>query len=68
VAYSTVTRYLREAKLGTAEVALDREPSSPRLDDSDRAILAGASYPSDKTCFSCRADKIIFAADVQGTL
>jgi hypothetical protein len=40
VAYSTVTRYLREAKLGTAEVTLDPEPCSAHLDDSDRAILA----------------------------
>jgi hypothetical protein len=32
--------YLREAKLGTAGVTLDPEPSSPHLDDSDRAILA----------------------------
>jgi hypothetical protein len=40
VAYSRVTRYLREAKLGTAEVTLSPEQSSPHLDDSDRAILA----------------------------
>jgi hypothetical protein len=40
VAYSTVTRYLREVKLGTAEVILDPEPSSPHIDDSDRTILA----------------------------
>jgi hypothetical protein len=40
VAYSTVTRYLRDAKLGTAEVTLDPEQSSPHLDDSDRAVLA----------------------------
>jgi hypothetical protein len=40
VAYSTVTRYLREARLSTAEVTLDPEPSSPHLDDFDRAILA----------------------------
>jgi hypothetical protein len=39
-AYNAVTCYLREAKLGTAEVTLDPEPSSPRLDDSDRDILA----------------------------
>jgi hypothetical protein len=39
VAYGTVTRCLREAKLGTAEVTLDPEPSSPRLDDSDQPIL-----------------------------
>jgi hypothetical protein len=38
--YSAVTHYLREAKLSTAEVILDRELSSRRLDDSDRAILA----------------------------
>jgi hypothetical protein len=31
VAYSTVTPYLHEANLGTAEVTLDPEPSSPDL-------------------------------------
>jgi hypothetical protein len=40
VVYSTVTRYLRESEFGTAEVTLDPEPSSPRLDDSDRVVLA----------------------------
>jgi hypothetical protein len=35
-----VTRYLHEAKLGTAEVTFDLEPNSPHLDDSDRATLA----------------------------
>jgi hypothetical protein len=40
VTYSPVTRYLREARLGTAEVTLEPESSSPRLDDCDRAILA----------------------------
>jgi hypothetical protein len=40
VVYNTVTRYLCEVKLGTAEVTLDPEPSSPHLDDSDQAILA----------------------------
>jgi hypothetical protein len=40
VAHGTVAWYLREAKLGTAEVALDPESSSPHLDDSDWAILA----------------------------
>jgi hypothetical protein len=40
VAYNTVTGYHREAKLGTAEVTLDPEPSSRDLDDCDRAILA----------------------------
>jgi hypothetical protein len=40
VTYSTVTRYLRGAKLGTGEVTLDPGPSSPHIDDSDRAILA----------------------------
>jgi uncharacterized membrane protein len=39
VAYSTVRYYLREAKLSTAEVTLDPEPSSHHLDDSDRDIL-----------------------------
>jgi hypothetical protein len=40
VAYSTVTRSLREAKLGTVEVILDPDPSSPRVNNYDRAILA----------------------------
>jgi hypothetical protein len=40
MAYSTVTYYFREAKLGTAEVTLGPEPSSPHLEDSDRAVLA----------------------------
>jgi hypothetical protein len=40
VAYRTVTPYLREAKLCTAEVTLDSEQSSPSLDDSDRDTLA----------------------------
>jgi hypothetical protein len=40
VVYNMVTGYLREAKLGIAEVSLDTEPNSPRLDDSDRDILA----------------------------
>jgi hypothetical protein len=40
VAYRRVTRYLREAKVGTAEVTIDPEPSSPHIEDSDRAILA----------------------------
>jgi glycerol-3-phosphate dehydrogenase len=40
VIYSTVTCYLGEAKLGTTDVTLHREPSSPHPDDSDRAILA----------------------------
>jgi hypothetical protein len=40
VTYSTVTGYLRETELGIAEVTLDRESSSPYLDDSDRVILA----------------------------
>jgi hypothetical protein len=49
VAYSRVTRYLREAQPGTAEVTLRPEPSSPHLDDSDRVILAaldGKSFSS----------------------
>jgi hypothetical protein len=40
VSYNIVTRYLREAKLGTAEVTLDHGASSPCLDNSGRAILA----------------------------
>jgi hypothetical protein len=32
--------YHHEAKLGTVAVTLDREPSSPHLDDSDGDILA----------------------------
>jgi hypothetical protein len=40
VAYSTVTRYFLEAKLGTARFTFDSKPSSPHLDDSDYAILA----------------------------
>jgi hypothetical protein len=40
VVSNRVTRYLGEAKLGTTEVPLDPESSSPHLDDSDRAILA----------------------------
>jgi hypothetical protein len=40
VAFNTVTRDLREAKLSTAEVTLDPKPSSPHLDDSDPALLA----------------------------
>jgi hypothetical protein len=40
VAFSTVPRYLREAKLGTAEVTLDPDSGSPHLDDSDRPVLA----------------------------
>jgi hypothetical protein len=40
VAYNMVTPYLHEAQVGTAEVTLGPEPSSPHLDDSDRAILA----------------------------
>jgi hypothetical protein len=35
-----VTRDLHEAKLGTAQVTLDPEPSSPRLGDSDWDISA----------------------------
>jgi hypothetical protein len=31
MAYNTVTYYLREAKLGTAEVTRDPEPSSPHI-------------------------------------
>jgi hypothetical protein len=31
VAYNTVTRYLRDAKLGTAEIILGLEPSLPHL-------------------------------------
>jgi hypothetical protein len=40
VAYHRITRYLCEAKLGTAAVTLKPEPSSPHLDDSDRTVLA----------------------------
>jgi hypothetical protein len=40
VMYNTVTRYLGETKLSTAEVTLDPEPNLPHLDDSDLAILA----------------------------
>jgi hypothetical protein len=40
VAYSTVTRYLREAVLGTIEVTLDPEPRSLHLDDSVQALVA----------------------------
>jgi hypothetical protein len=40
VAYGTRRRHLCEAKLGTAEVTLGPEPSSPHLDDCDLAILA----------------------------
>jgi hypothetical protein len=40
VAYRTVTCYLCEAKLGTAEVTLDPESGSSHLDDFDRAKLA----------------------------
>jgi hypothetical protein len=40
VTYNMVMHYLREAKIGTSEVTLNPEPSSHRLDDSDRAILA----------------------------
>jgi hypothetical protein len=40
VRYSMVTSSLREAELGTADVTLDHEPSSRRLNDSDRAISA----------------------------
>jgi hypothetical protein len=39
VADNTVTRYLCEAKLGTADVTLDPSPSLPRLDDSDHDLL-----------------------------
>jgi hypothetical protein len=39
VAFNLVTRHLREAKVGTAEVTLDPEPSSPHFDDPDRALL-----------------------------
>jgi hypothetical protein len=35
VASITVTRYLREARLGTAKATLDRESNSPHIDDSD---------------------------------
>jgi hypothetical protein len=51
VADNTVTRYLRVAQLNTAEVTLDRQPSSPRLDDSDRAILA--SLEEKRSRFVC---------------
>jgi transcriptional regulator of acetoin/glycerol metabolism len=37
--HSDALLWLHEAKLGTNEVILDPEPSSPHLDDSDRAIL-----------------------------
>jgi hypothetical protein len=40
VAYSTVTRCLRGAKLSIAEVTLDPEPSSPRLNDFNQCISA----------------------------
>jgi hypothetical protein len=40
VAYSMVTRHLRDVKLDALESTLNREPISPHLDDSDRAILA----------------------------
>jgi hypothetical protein len=53
VAYNTVTCYLRDAKLGTAEVGLDREPCSARLDDSDLAIWqpwTKVVFVCDKTC------------------
>jgi hypothetical protein len=40
VAYNMVTCDLREATLGTAEVILDPEASSPHLNDSDWVILA----------------------------
>jgi hypothetical protein len=39
VADNTLTGYLREAKLGTAEVTLDPEANSPHIDDSDLYIL-----------------------------
>jgi hypothetical protein len=39
MAYSMVTGYLRAAKLGTAELTLDPKPSSPCLENSDRALL-----------------------------
>jgi hypothetical protein len=48
VAHNTMTRYLREAKLGTAEVTLDPKPSSPHFDDPDRDILAALE---EKTVF-----------------
>jgi hypothetical protein len=38
LAYSTVARYLHEAKPGIAEVTLDRASSSPRPHDSNWAI------------------------------
>jgi hypothetical protein len=34
-----MTPYLRDAKLGIAEVTPDCEPWPPRLDDSDRVIM-----------------------------
>jgi hypothetical protein len=40
MAYSTVTGYLHEAKLGTAEVTLKPEPNSPYFDDPGRTLLA----------------------------
>jgi hypothetical protein len=50
VGYSSVTRYLREAKLVTAEVTLDREASSPRLDDSNRAISGALEEKKSHFC------------------
>jgi hypothetical protein len=49
-AYNMVTRYLGESKLGTAEVILDPEPSSLRLDVSDRAILASLEEKKSHFC------------------
>jgi hypothetical protein len=50
VASSRVTHYLREAKLGTAEVALDPESNSSHLDDSERAIMADRKKSRFRPC------------------
>jgi hypothetical protein len=47
MAYSTVTRCLGEAKVGTVEVALDPEPGSHRLDNCDPVVMGAlAEKPS----------------------
>jgi hypothetical protein len=51
LAYSTVTRYLGEAKLRTAEVPLDPELSSPRLDSMIPTRLSCQPWKRGKTVF-----------------
>jgi hypothetical protein len=46
VAKCIVKHYLSEDKLRTAEITLNREANSSRLDDSDRAVMGSVDENS----------------------